>query len=96
MAPDLSLVPLSGPVTRTAHTCRVAAPPAAAGIAGESTGTGCVLIVDGHGSANAARPPHLTSEPHQIWMGNDSVSDVDREVVARIARTSLRHEEKVP
>ena len=29
-------------------------------------------------------------------MGDDSVSDVDREVVGRIARASLRHEEKVP
>jgi hypothetical protein len=29
-------------------------------------------------------------------MGNDSISDVDREVIGRIARASLRHEEKVP
>src|SRR6266480_6293778 len=29
-------------------------------------------------------------------MGNESISDVDREVIGRIARTSLRHEEKVP
>jgi hypothetical protein len=29
-------------------------------------------------------------------MGDDSIRDVDREVIGRIARAPLRHEEKVP
>ena len=29
-------------------------------------------------------------------MGDDTISDVDREVIGRIARTALRHEEEIP
>ena len=52
--------------------------------------------MNGHRSASGTRARHITSELHQIWMGNNSISDVDREVIGRIARASLRHEEKVP
>jgi hypothetical protein len=52
--------------------------------------------VNGHRSASGTRARHITCELHQIWMGNDSISDVDREVIGRIARASLRHEEKAP
>ena len=38
----------------------------------------------------------MASESHQIRMRDDTVADVDREIVGRIARASLRHEEKVP
>ena len=45
---------------------------------------------------NRTRARHKTSELHQVRMRDDPVGDVDREVIARIARASLRHEDKVP
>jgi hypothetical protein len=47
-------------------------------------------------SANRTRSRHIASEPHQIWMRNYSVGDVDGEVIGRIACASLRHEYEVP
>ena len=38
----------------------------------------------------------MAPEPHEVGMRNGAVSDVDREIIGRIARASLRHEEKVP
>jgi hypothetical protein len=67
-----------------------------AGTTREPARAGGVLVVNGHRSSNRARPRHVASEPHQIWMGDETVGDVDGEVISRIARASLRHEEKVP
>jgi hypothetical protein len=52
--------------------------------------------LNSHGSANGTRASYIAPEPHQIRMRDDTVADVDREIVGRIARTPLRHEEKVP
>ena len=38
----------------------------------------------------------MAPEPHQIRVRDDTVADVDREIVGRIARASLRHEDEVP
>ena len=52
--------------------------------------------MNGHGGAGGTRARHIAPEPHQIWMGDDPISDVDGEVIGRIARASLRHEKQVP
>jgi hypothetical protein len=38
----------------------------------------------------------MAPEPHEVGMRDGAVSDVDGEIIGRIARASLRHEEKVP
>ena len=93
---SLNLVPLRGPVSRAARISTATAPNAPARHPRKSSRPGGVLVVNGHRSASGTRARHITSELHQIWMANDSISDVDREVIGRIARASLRHEEKVP
>ena len=74
----------------------MAAPRSAAGIAHKFTRARGVFVLNGHRRANSAGSRHVASEPHQIRMRYDSVGDVDREIVGRIARAPLRHEDKVP
>jgi len=38
----------------------------------------------------------MAPEPYEVGMGDDAVRNVDGEIIGRIARASLRHEEKVP
>ena len=38
----------------------------------------------------------MAPKPHEVGMRDGTVSDVDGEIIGRIARPSLRHEEKVP
>ena len=38
----------------------------------------------------------MAPELHEVRMRDDAVSDVDRETIGRVARASLRHEDKVP
>src|SRR5258707_5831439 len=52
--------------------------------------------MNGYRSTNGTRARHIAFELHQIWMGDDSIGDVDGEIIGRIARSPLRHEEKVP
>src|SRR5882757_7120395 len=52
--------------------------------------------MNGYRSTNGTRARHIASELHQIWMGDDSIGDVDGEIIGRIARAPLCHEEKVP
>jgi len=36
----------------------------------------------------------MAPEPHEVGMRDDTVSDVDGEIIGRIARASLRHKER--
>jgi hypothetical protein len=38
----------------------------------------------------------MASEPDEVRMRDDSVSDIDGEVIGRVACASLRHEHKIP
>src|SRR5437868_13677524 len=72
----------------------MAAPRSTAGIAHKFTGARGVFVLNGHRRANRAGSRDVASEPHQIRMRYNSVGDVDREIVGRIARAPLRHKEK--
>src|SRR3954454_22830268 len=52
--------------------------------------------MNGYRSTNGTRARPIAFELHQIWRGDDSIGDVDGEIIGRIARAPLRHEEKVP
>ena len=95
-APNLSLVSHGGPIPCATRASRITAPCPATGIPREPAGARREFVLNGHGSANGTRPCYIASESHQIRMRDDTVADVDREIVGRIARASLRHEEKVP
>jgi len=38
----------------------------------------------------------MAPEPHEVGMRDDTVSDIDGEIIGRIACASLRHKQKVP
>src|SRR5262249_28263733 len=88
--------PLGRPVSRAARLSGIAAPGATAGIAREPARAGGKFILDGYGSANRSRARHTAPEPDEVRMRDYSVSNVDGEVIGRIARASLRDENEVP
>jgi hypothetical protein len=45
---------------------------------------------------NRAGSCDVALEPHEVGMGNDTVSNVDSEVVGGIACAALRGEDEVP
>ena len=55
-----------------------------------------MFVLNGHRSANRPRPRNIASEPDEIRMRNNSIVDVDGEIVGRIASASLCHKDKVP
>jgi hypothetical protein len=55
-----------------------------------------MFVLNGHRSANRPRPRDIASEPDEIRMRNNSIVDVDGEIVGRIASASLCHKHKVP
>src|SRR3974390_1026636 len=93
--PSMS-VSLRGPIARAAGTSRIAAPRPAARVAREPARAGGEFVLNGRRGANRAGTRHGASEPDQIGMRDNSVGDVDGEIIRRIASASLRHENEVP
>src|ERR1700728_1900234 len=89
-------VAMSGPIPRAAGRPRKSPPGAAPRVVGELAGAGSILVLDGYGCAYRARGRYITSEPDQIWMRDDSIIDIDRKIIARVACAALRHEPKIP
>jgi hypothetical protein len=96
LGPGRGLVSLSSPVPRAAGLPRVTAPRAATGISCELARAGSKLVLDGHRCSNRTRTRYIAAEFDEVWVCDDSVADVDGEIIGRVARASLRHEEKVP
>src|ERR1700722_14593806 len=89
-------VSLSGPISGTTRRPRVSTPYAASGIVGKPAGARGVLVLNGYGRAHRARTRDVTSKPNQVWVGDDSVVNVDGEIVGWIATAPLRDEYEIP
>jgi hypothetical protein len=89
-------VTLSSPITGAACGPRVSAPGAAPRIVRELAGAGSILILNGYGCTYRAGPRDVTFESDQIRMRDDAIVDVDGEIIGRVARATLRREDKVP
>jgi len=89
-------VSLRGPVAGAARASRIAAPGPSAGSARQPSRARGVFILNGHRGANRTGSRDVTPEPDEIRMRDNSVGDVDGEIVGRIASASLRHKDKVP
>jgi hypothetical protein len=90
------LVSLGDPVSHTSSVSRAAAPRALAGRAKQSARSRCVLVLYRDGRANEPRALHVTSEPHKVWVRHDSIRNVDRKIVGRVARPRLGYERQIP
>jgi hypothetical protein len=75
---------------------RMAAPSAATGISRELARAGGKFVLNGHGRSNRTRTRHIAVEFDEVWVCDDTVGDVDGEIVSRIARASLCHENEIP
>jgi hypothetical protein len=92
----LGLISLGGPVSRAPRLPRVAAPSAATGIACELARARGKFVLNGHGRSNGTGTRHIAAKLHEVWVRDDTVSDVDGEIIGRVARASLCHESEVP
>jgi len=91
-----SSITLRRPIARASRAAGAAAPGPAAGGGGEFAHARGILILNRHRSANRTGFCDVTSKSHEIGMRDDSIGDVDREIIALIARASLRDEDQVP
>src|SRR5258708_6983220 len=90
------LVPLGGPVSRTSCVSRTAAPPSLAGRTKQPASSSCVLVLHRDGRPDGARALHVTRELHEVRVRHDSIRNVDRKIVGRIARPRLGYERQIP
>jgi hypothetical protein len=88
--------PLGYPAPTASLTSGITAPGASARVAAQPPRTGRILLVNGHRSSNCAGPRDIASEIHQIWVCDDSIGYVDREIIRRIASATLRKENQIP
>ena len=74
----------------------MAAPSAATGISYKPARAGGKFVLNGHRCSNGTRTRDIAVEFDEVWVCDDSVADVDGEIIGRVARASLCHENEVP
>ena len=90
------LVASGRPVSRASSVSRMPAPSAPSRSDRQATRAGSVFVLDGHGCTHGTRTGHIPSKSDKVRVRDDSIVDVDCEIVRRIACTSLCRENKVP
>jgi hypothetical protein len=58
--------------------------------------SGRVFVLNRHGCTRRARAGHVSSKSDKVRVRDDSIVDIDREVIRLVACASLCHENKVP
>src|SRR5262249_21931880 len=89
-------IALRCPVARAKGATGAAAPPATPRVAGELAGPRGVFVMNGDRRAHGAGSRHVSCEFYEIRMRDDAVGNIDGEVIAGVAGTSLRHEDEIP
>src|SRR3569832_2232251 len=74
----------------------MSAPRTVPGIDRQPAGAGSVFILNSHRCAHRARSRHIASKPDKIWMRDNSIVDIDGEIVSRIAAAPSGRENKFP
>jgi hypothetical protein len=90
------LVALRGPVSGTTCVAGVSTPRAASRVARQLTGSRSVLVLNSYGCTHCSRACDIASKSYKVRVRNDSIVDVNRKLVRRIACASLCHEKKFP
>src|SRR5271168_5465850 len=90
------LIALRGPIASASRTSRVAAPGSAARGCEEPARAGSEFVLNRHRRTNRTRFRDVSLEFYEIGMSNNSVRNIDSEVVGGIACALLRHEDEIP
>ena len=89
-------IALRGPVARASRTSRAAAPSSATRGSEKPARAGSEFVVNRHRRMNGTRFRDVSREFYEIGMSQNSVRNIDSEVVGGIACAILRHEDEIP